>query len=59
MSRDDEILEELLRAAVSVAAAPPIRAGSNVHSAQVPWSRIRRLRAALEAADFDWRADKN
>jgi hypothetical protein len=49
---------ELWLCATDVAIAAPWKHGKYVHSAQVPWDDIERLRAALEAVGVDWRAGK-
>lgn len=46
---------EIVSAALSVAAAPPVNRGDQVFAAKVPWSRIDRLRKALDDAHIDWR----
>jgi hypothetical protein len=46
---------ELFDAVISVAAAPPATGGRYVVAAKVPWTRITRLRAALDALHIEWR----
>lgn len=50
-----EQLIELIAAACSVAAAVPNKPGQYVFAAKVPWTRIDRLREALEDAGYPWR----
>lgn len=49
---------ELFDAVISVAAAAPMKKGATVFAAQIPWSRIERLRNALDAAGIEWRVAK-
>lgn len=60
MSRPEKGTPEfdLWVAAIDVATSPPLKGGQAAYSAQVPWSEILRLRAALEAVGIDWRAAK-
>ena len=53
----DPAYGELFDAVIAVAAAPPDKPKINRHSCYVPWSRILRLRAALDAAGIDWRTE--
>lgn len=47
---------ELVDAVIAVADFPPAKGGTNVYAAKVPWHRIQRLRAALDAAGIEWRS---
>lgn len=51
-------LQEVLAAALEVAAAPPLAQHETTFSALVPWHKVRRLREAVEAAGYDWRRYK-
>ena len=46
-------------AAIEVATAPPVKQNETAFAAKVPWTRIDKLRRALEDADIDWRRAKN
>lgn len=48
-------VEEILNAAVMVAEAAPPSPGQYVFAAKIPWNRIKRLRAALDAAGIPWK----
>jgi hypothetical protein len=50
----EDQVTELVHAALSVAVAPPLKKGQYVYNAQVPWTRIDRLRRALSAIGVDW-----
>lgn len=41
-------------AAIDVAHAAPLKQGQYSHTAQVPWTIIHEVRAALEAVGIDW-----
>jgi hypothetical protein len=43
-------------AAIDVALAAPLKQGTNVYAASIPWSIVTDLRAQLAAAGIDWRA---
>ena len=45
----DEQLDEIIAAARDVAGYPPNKPKEHVFAALVPWSRIQRLRVALQA----------
>lgn len=47
--------ERLLDATIAIARGAPAKQGTNVYSAQVPWSRIHELRDALDGAGIVWR----
>jgi hypothetical protein len=51
---DDDEYKELFDAVIAVASAPPQAPGANVYAAKVPWSRIQRLRDALDACGVVW-----
>lgn len=51
---EDDRFAELFDAVVAVAAAPPRTHSATTFAAQVPWVRIDRLRAALDACDIEW-----
>lgn len=55
MATTDETWAELVDAVTGVASAPPAEPGANVFAAKVPWTRIQRLRAALDAVEIEWR----
>lgn len=55
MTQRDPVFGELLDAAIAVAAAAPNNPHQHVFAAKVPWTRIQRLRAALDAAGIEWR----
>jgi hypothetical protein len=48
---------EVLDAAISVAQAAPKKQGTNVFATAIPWTRIHRLRLALDAMGIEWRDD--
>lgn len=48
-------IEEIVAAACSAVASAPDRPGQYVFAAKVPWSRLTRLRLALEDAGCPWR----
>lgn len=50
----DPNAEELLLAAIGIAEAAPAKRSQSTYAALVPWSRIERLRAALDAAGIEW-----
>jgi len=53
--RDAETAQQnVLRAAACIAGSAPKKAGSYVGSALIPWTYIRDLRAALDAAGIEW-----
>ena len=53
----DARYQELFDAVIAVADAPPDKPGTHVFAVLVPWTRIQRLRAALDAAGIDWRTE--
>ncbi len=52
-----EQLIELAAAAARVASSAPARPHPNTHAAKVAWSRIERLREALDGAGIEWKAN--
>lgn len=46
---------EVFDAAYAVAAAAPVKQGDKVFATQIPWSKINRLREALDAVSADWK----
>jgi hypothetical protein len=44
--------------AIEVALAAPMHQNENAYAAKIPWSRIHKLRAALEGVGIDWKAAK-
>lgn len=46
---------ELWVSAIDVAHAAPLKRGTYSHTAQVPWTIINEVRAALEAVGIDWK----
>lgn len=45
---------ELWLAAIDIAAAAPLKRGTYVHAASIPWKLVNRLRDVLEELDIDW-----
>ena len=50
---------QLWLAAIDVALEAPLSQGTHVHAAQIPWTVIHELRAALDALSIDWRKYKD
>lgn len=55
---DEDALNEIVQAAIAVAADPPLKQGQYVTSALVYWPKLWRLRAAFDEAGIDWKARK-
>lgn len=51
--------EEMIAAAVAIASYPPKRGHLHRFAAYVPWTRIYRLRAALDVCGIDWRESRH
>jgi hypothetical protein len=49
---------EVMVAAVSIARAAPVKQNGGVSKAQIPWTLIDDLRAALDELGIDWKAGR-